>query len=127
MKFFADHCVTESVCRLLEEAGHEVIRLRDELAPNSPDPVVARFAEQSNAILITHDGDFKKIAPRIPNGAKARFKSLSRIQLQCDYPRVEERVAAALSVIEFEWSIAQERPDKRLHLVIRKTGITTNR
>lgn len=127
MKFFADHCVTESVCRLLEGSGHEVIRLRDRLPPNSPDPVVAKISEQLDAILITHDGDFRKIAPRIPKGAKARFRKLSRIQLQCDYPRSEHRVAAALSLIEFEWTAAQSRTDKRLHMVIRKAGITTNR
>ena len=127
MKFFADHCVTESVCRLLEGAGHKVIRLRDELPPDSPDPIVAKFAEEIDAVLITHDGDFRKIAPRIPTGAKARFRRLSRIQIQCDYPRSETRVAAALSLIEFEWNEAQGRPDKRLHMVIRKAGITTHR
>ncbi len=127
MKFFADHNVTESVCRLLEERGHEVVRLRDELPPDSPDPVVAKYAEQIDAVLISHDRDFRKIAPRIPRGGKARFRRLSRIHLQCDYPEAENRVAAALGLVEFEWNLAQERADKRIHIVIQKTGIKTNR
>lgn len=127
MKFFADHNVTESVCRFLEDRGHKVVRLRDELPPDSPDPVVAKYAEQIDAILISHDGDFKRIAPRIPHGGKARFRKLSRIHLQCDYPNAENRVAAAIGLVEFEWSLAQERADKRIHIVIQKSGIKTNR
>lgn len=127
MKFFADHNVAESVCRVLEERGHEVVRLRNELPPDSPDPVVAKFAEQIDAILISHDGDFKRIAPRIPRGGKARFRKLSRIHLQCEYPVAERRVAEAIGLIEFEWSLAQERADKRIHIVVQKAGIKTNR
>lgn len=127
MKFFADHNVTESVCRVLEEKGHDVVRLRDELPPDSPDPVVAKFAEQIDAILISHDGDFKRIAPRIPRGRRARFRKLSRIHLRCDYAGAEKRVAAAIGLIEFEWNLAQERADKRIHIEIQKSGIKTNR
>jgi len=127
VKFFADHNVTESVCRLLEERGHEVVRLRDELPPDSPDPVVAKYAEQMEAVLISHDGDFRSIAPRIPHGERARFRKLSRIHLRCDYPSAEKRVAAAIDLVEFEWNLAQERADKRIHIVIQKAGIKTNR
>jgi len=127
MRFFADHNVTESVCLLLERKGHEVIRLRDELPPDSPDPIVAKFAEQIDAVLISHDGDFKRIAPRIPRGSKARFRKLSRIHLQCEYPVSERRIAEAIRLIEFEWDLAQERADKRIHIVIQKSGIKTNR
>lgn len=127
MKFFADHCVTESVCRVLEKRGHTVIRLRDELPTDSPDPLVAKYAQQIEAILLSHDADFRKIAPRIPIGARGRFRKLSRVHLQCDYPGSENRMAAALSLIEFEWEIAQTRADKRIHIVIQKTGIKTNR
>lgn len=127
MKFFADHNVTESVCQLLERRGHEVVRLRDELPPDSPDPVVAKYAEQIDAVLISHDRDFNKIAPRIPRGGKTRFRRLSRTHLQCDYPDAENRVSAALGLVEFEWNLAQQKADKRIHIVIQKSGIKTNR
>ncbi len=126
MRFFADHCVMESVCRLLERRGHEVIRLKDKLPIDAPDPVVARLSEAQEAILLTLDKDFKKIAPRIPKNAKNRFKKLSRVQLEC-HPNMEKRVLATLDLIEFEWEQAQKRSDKRLHMVIRKGSITTHR
>lgn len=127
MRFFADHNVAESICRLLEERGHEVIRLRDALPPDSPDPVVAKYAEQIDAILISHDRDFNRIAPRESRKVRARFRKLSRIHLQCDYPGANKRVAEAISLIEFEWKLAQERADKRIHIVVQKSGIKTNR
>lgn len=104
-----------------------MIRLRDELPTDSPDPLVAKYAEQIEAILISHDGDFRVIAPRIPVGARTRFKRLSRIHLQCDYPGAEKRVVEAMSLVEFEWELAQTRADKRIHIVIQKSGIKTNR
>lgn len=127
MKFFADHCVPESVCEVLEKNGHTVIRLRDELPADSPDPMVAKFAQQIEAILISLDGDFKDIAPRIPVGAKRRFSRLSRIHLGCAPPRAAQRIKEALSLIEFEWNSAQARSDKRIHIVIQNNGIKTNR
>jgi predicted nuclease of predicted toxin-antitoxin system len=38
MRFFADHCVPESVAKALETEGHEVIRLRHQLLNDTPDP-----------------------------------------------------------------------------------------
>ena len=61
--FFADHCVSESVCKLLEERGHVVDRLRHSIPTDSPDAIVARFAEHSEAILLSSDRDFERIAP----------------------------------------------------------------
>lgn len=127
MKFFADHCVTESVCHALEQRGHKVIRLRNELPTDSPDPLVAKYAEHIEAILISHDGDFKKIAPRISIGDRTRFKKLSRVHLQCGYPGAAQRVDDAISLIEFEWEIAQSRQDKRIHITVQKAGIKTHR
>jgi predicted nuclease of predicted toxin-antitoxin system len=55
IKFFIDHCVPDSVGRVLLAAGHEVIFLRHQLAPNSPDPLVAAVAEMNEAVLISLD------------------------------------------------------------------------
>lgn len=127
MRFFADHNVTESVCQFLESRGYIVERLRDKLPITATDPVVAKYAEQTDAILISHDRDFNKIAPRIPRGGRARFRKLSRIHLACDYPGSEKRIAAAMSLIEFEWNIAQARSDKRMQIIIQQAGIKTLR
>lgn len=123
LRFFADHNVSESTCKALEDAGHEVIRLRDVMPPDSPDPIVATAAESAEAILVSHDRDFAKIAPRIPKGERSRFKRLSRIHLQCRYPSAAQRMIAALSLIQFEWEEAQGRKDKRIQVIVQQQGI----
>ena len=73
MRFFIDQCVPDSVGRTLREAGYETILLREKIPTNSPDTLVAAVAEANNAILVTMDGDFKKIASQYGVG-RGRFK-----------------------------------------------------
>jgi predicted nuclease of predicted toxin-antitoxin system len=104
-----------------------VIRLRTILPTDATDPIVAATAERTEAILISHDGDFKQIAPRVPMGSRARFRKLSRIHIACKKTKAHERLAAAMALLEFEWHAAQSRNDKRLHLIIQANLIKTVR
>lgn len=101
-------------------------RLRNVLPPDTPDPIVAKIAQDNDCILLTHDGDFKKVAPRIEKGSRKRFKKLSRIHLACPQAQAQKRLAAAIALIEFEWTGAQARKD-RLYLVIQPATIKTHR
>jgi predicted nuclease of predicted toxin-antitoxin system len=58
MRLFVDHCVPESIPKMLEAEGYQVIRLREKTAPDSPDTLVAAVAEANDAVLVTADGDF---------------------------------------------------------------------
>jgi predicted nuclease of predicted toxin-antitoxin system len=126
LKFLTDNCVPDSVARELEKAGHEVIRLRDVIPTNSPDPVVATVAEVNDAILVSFDKDFKALAPKIGVGQQ-RFRKLSRITFRCREPLAARRIAAALSLIEHEWRLAQSLPNKRIIIQISETTILTTR
>ncbi|MEM1115776.1 MAG: DUF5615 family PIN-like protein [Bacteroidota bacterium] len=66
MRFFADHCVSTSTQNALRDAGHEVIRLRDRLPPDAPDPDVLAEAQTLGAVLLTLDGDFADIVAYPP-------------------------------------------------------------
>lgn len=61
MRFFADHCVPNSVARALEAAGHEVMRLRDHLPQDTSDEAVISTAQRLGAVLLTLDSDFVDI------------------------------------------------------------------
>lgn len=125
--FFLDHCVPDSVGRVLKEAGHEVILLREWIAQDSPDQLVARMSEANGAVLVSIDSDYKQIAPRIPVGARQRFRKLSRIALCCNEPQAANRIKIALTLIEHEWAIAQDSSDQRMHITIQNSGIKTHR
>lgn len=106
-----------------------MIRLADKLPPNSPDPLVAAYASCKNAVLIGSDGDFNNIAPRLPKGARRRFRKLSRIHLAVPGPTAHVRMAAAMSFIEFEWaeSAKSDNDGRRIWIAIQPAVIKTNR
>ena len=65
MRFLLDQNVAKVVQETLIELGHEAEFSNALVAPNADDPVVAIAAEESDAILVSHDNDFKSIAPRV--------------------------------------------------------------
>jgi predicted nuclease of predicted toxin-antitoxin system len=58
LKFFADHCISNSIIQGLLDAGHEVFRLKDHIPIESPDPIVIATAQRLDSILISLNGDF---------------------------------------------------------------------
>jgi predicted nuclease of predicted toxin-antitoxin system len=58
LRFFADHCIPNSIIKGLLDAGHEVIRLKDRIPIESPDPIVIATAQKLDSILISLNGDF---------------------------------------------------------------------
>lgn len=127
MRLFVDHCVPESVPKMLEARGYEVVRLREKTAPDSPDNLVAAVAEANDAVLVTMDGDFKAIASRTGIGRR-RFRFLSIIRFeQCRESQAARRMEAALSLIEHEWDYGKGTTDRRMFVVIKTETIRTHR
>ena len=126
MRFFLDHGVPASVGNFLVAAGHEVIILKDALAPDSKDPVVALTAAENAAVLISFDRDFRAIAGRLGVSNK-RLRKLSRIQMRCKEPEGVRRLKEAMKFIEHEWEIAQTKSDKRIFIEILGLGLKTVR
>ena len=129
MRFFVDQCVPESVAETLERHGHTVERLRDKIAPDSPDTLVAAVAQSNNAILVTMDGDFRKIDSRYGVG-RARFRRLSLLRFErCRESQAATRLEAALSLIAHEWDVSarDESNDRRIFIVITSNTIRTHR
>jgi predicted nuclease of predicted toxin-antitoxin system len=122
-----DQNVPDSVAPVFEEHGHEVIFLRDILPTDSPDQVVADVSETEGAVLVSCDRDFRRIAPRIPEGQRRRFARLSRISLECSEPQAANRVRVAMSFIEAEYAIAQEANDPRMIVTISTQVMRTHR
>ena len=67
MRFFIDHCVPETVTRMLETEGHAAERLREHLPTDAPDEEVIEKAQELNAVLVSLNGDFSNIVQYPPS------------------------------------------------------------
>src|ERR1700730_13335788 len=126
MHFILDENVPADVVDMLVERGHRAEFIRDYVPPGSPDPLVATVSQELNAILVSFDGDFEKIAPRVPHGQKARFRRLCRIWMRCDEPQAARRLGSALDLIVSEYNLAQRRSDTRLRMWVGRSFLRTD-
>jgi Domain of unknown function (DUF5615) len=101
--FFTDNDVEDEVGNVLTRAGHSVIRLRDVMLGNSPDPVVDANCRNFSLVLITHNyKDFRAIAKKLESAGEG-IKRLSRIDLKMHQSLGPRRILEALHLIEAEW------------------------
>jgi predicted nuclease of predicted toxin-antitoxin system len=127
MDFILDENVPRDMADMLIRHGHTAVYIRDYVPPGSPDPLVATVAQELNAVLISFDGDFQHIAPRIPQGQRARFRTLSRIWMRCYEPDGADRLEQALSLVESEFALAEQRADKRMLMWVGGSYLRTDR
>jgi predicted nuclease of predicted toxin-antitoxin system len=92
LRFFADHCVSNAIIDHLRSQGHEVLRLRDHLDPESPDPIVIARAQELGAILLSLNGDFADIVTYPPS----RFGGIVALEVH-DHPEVIPVILSRLS------------------------------
>ncbi len=122
-----DENVSVSVSKLLINRNYECSYIRELLPVGSVDQLVAFVAEDKQAILVSHDGDFKKISPRIPDGQKKRFRNLSRIHLRCAEYQAADRLEKVMNFIISEYKIAQKSRDKRMMVIVGNSFIRSER
>lgn len=127
MYFMLDENVPVSVQRTIVRLGHSATFIRDYVPPGSPDQLVATVSEEMNAILLSFDGDFQKIAPQIPEGYRRRFKDLSRIWMRCEEPQAANRFEAAADLIDYEYAKVDSGELPRIQMQIGKSYLRTNR
>jgi predicted nuclease of predicted toxin-antitoxin system len=83
LRFFADHCVSQSIIQKLRGHGHEVFRLREHLPCDAPDEEVIAKAQELRSILISLNGDFSEIV----NYPPSQFRGIIALQLR-NHPEV---------------------------------------
>jgi predicted nuclease of predicted toxin-antitoxin system len=114
MYFMLDENVPQDVADVLNEQGHKAEFIRDYVPAGSPDPVVATVSQELDAILVSFDGDFEVISPRIPDGQKRRFRKLSRIWLRCGEPQAANRLKSVLDFVAGEFALTKQNAPMRL-------------
>lgn len=127
MLFMLDENVPMDVADMLTRLGHKVEWIRTYSAPGSPDPLVATISQDLEAVLVSFDGDFQNIAPRVAVGSRRRFKKLSRIWMRCSEPQAAQRLERALELVISEHKIAKSQKDVRMHMWVASGYFRTDR
>lgn len=96
LAFLTDVNVPDSVGDLIVQQGHQIVRVRDIMAADAADPVVAAAAMESGLILVSWDKDFNH-----QRFMKDRFDALCRIGFSCPEPDGAVRLEQVIDVIEF--------------------------
>ena len=94
--FLTDVNVPDSVGNYLIERGHDVARVREIMAVDAKDPVVAEAAMRAGRILVSWDRDFNH-----QRFMQERFAALSRIGFSCPEPVGADRLRTVMDLIEF--------------------------
>ena len=97
LRFFADHCIANSVVQELQNARHEVLRLKDHLPIESSDSVVITTAQKLHSILLSLNGDFTNIL----NYPPSKYKGIIALQVKNHpeiIPQLTERLLSYLSL-----------------------------
>jgi len=83
LRFFADQCIPKFVIQSLQYAGHEVLRLKDYISPDSSDHIVISKAQELDCILISLNGDFADIVTYPP----MKYKGIFALQVK-NHPEI---------------------------------------
>jgi hypothetical protein len=83
------------------------------LTIGAAEPPVAH-SQELNAILLSFDGAFEVIAPRIPKGHRGRLRKLSRIWMRCSGPQAAERLKKGLDLVSSEYALATAQDAMRM-------------
>lgn len=109
LRLFLDNNVPDSVGRYLQGRGHSVKRLRFWISADSPDPVVATTAMESDRILVTLDRDFNS-----QRFQQDRFARLCRISLSGPAHELIDAIKEYIHLIERQWEHCQRTRAPRM-------------
>lgn len=96
LRFLADHCVGNLVIQSLRNAGHEVIRLRDVIRPETSDLIVIAKTQELEAILLSLNGDFADIVTYPPK----EYRGIVALQIRNHPEALPHVMVRLLSYIE---------------------------
>ena len=91
MKWLVDNNVPRGVTELLLDLGHDAVEVRQALADDAPDSVVAAYAAAEGFVLVTHDRGLAR---------RCLLAGIPHLWLRTPEPQDEHRIREALPAIE---------------------------
>lgn len=121
MRILADADVPNRVGEFLQSREHEVVRSRDVLPPESPDPLIAQMASDLRAVVLTWNRrDFLSLARRRrgPHGGPT-YPGMHLITFDnCSHVEGLRRLRTLIDDIEIVYENRVVRREQRMIVVV---------
>lgn len=122
MLFLVDEDVPSSVVEFLAARGHRLCLVTEVLMPGSPDALVARWADESAATILTCNGKhFIPLLSRASRDGPRKFRRAGLVVVP--QVRSRERLADFVDLIELEDARRQRNGDQRVLIEVRDTTV----
>jgi hypothetical protein len=108
VRFLTDQNVQQSVVRSLRALHHDVKLSRNVVGAQAKDEVVATAAVELERVLISHDGDMRRVERYISEAAKRRYPTLCRLMFACEEAESRARMRLFLPVVELWFEEARK-------------------
>jgi hypothetical protein len=119
IRLLVDECVLRSVANVFVERGHDVHYVVEELAPKTPDPVLATYASVHAMTVVTWNvRHLRRYLGRRTKAGELAYPGMGLIGFQCPETNGEARLRAHIELIELEHETVQRLADKRLRVLI---------
>lgn len=118
-----DNNVSDRVSDFLRARGHDVRLVRDLFPSGTADIVIVTWANEQNAIIVTHDRGFHRLIQRAQRGSRDRVHIAGRISLLSLEVNARNHMEDFIESIEFEYLHLQQTPDKRLIVEITDSAL----
>lgn len=118
-----DNNVSDRVSHFFRVRGHNVRLVRDLFPSGTADIVIVAWANEQNAIIVTHDRDFHRLIQRAQTRNRDRVYTAGRITLLGLEVNARTRVEDFIESIDFEYLLVQQTPDKRLIIEITDSAL----
>lgn len=114
MRYLVDNMVQRSVTRLLRARGRSAVEVREVLAANAGDALVATYADVENRIVVTHDSLM---------AARCQRKGVRHVWLRMRESAAVTRLAEELEAVEAAFRAGQLRVELLGPALRRPTGL----
>jgi len=126
LRLILDEGVPVAVGEMFKSHGHDIIPFEEAIKRGSLDLLVCAAAQANEAILVAFDNDMRQVARRHGIGHD-RFSRLSLIKFNCPEPMAHKRLDFAMSFVEHEWKVSEEKAARRLYVEIGKQFLKSYR
>jgi predicted nuclease of predicted toxin-antitoxin system len=127
MHFVFDENVPIPFMQTLRGMGYQASHILDYLTEGAPDNLVAATCDSLGAVLLSSDRDFEAMISRRTDGQRPKFRNVHLVRMDCKDTRIGDRLVMTMPLIQKEYDLRKDMPDRRMIVWVRTDTIVVHR